>query len=76
MKKFVGILIILFIIMTFTGYTQQAVSANAKFNVVVSIVCNNEHTKTMIESYINRELRNLGDVLIDSSNLLQYLRQK
>ena len=68
MKKFVGILMTLFIIIAFSGHTQQ-VPNNKQFNVLVSVACNNEHTKTMIESYINRELRKLGDVLIDSNNL-------
>ena len=66
MKKFVGILITLFVIMTFPGYTQQVktIPNNIKFIVSTQIKCDDENTKQWISSYIKRELRSLGDVII------------
>ncbi len=76
MKKFVGILITLFIIMTFSGYTQQEEPDldkaltdldNIKYKVYVDITCDDKNTKTLVKSHIHRELRSLGDVQIVTS---------
>ena len=70
MKKFVGILMVLFVITTFRGYTeQQTLPETNRFKVLVAVECDDENTKTLIESYINRELRSLGDVLIASQDM-------
>ena len=71
MKNFVGIVMTLFICMTFRGYTQQVESKRYSFKVKVQIEgCKDGDTKTLIESYINRELRDLGDVLIASQSMI------
>ena len=66
MKIFVGIVMTLFICMTFRGYTQQTVAPQReiKYVVAVDIQCDDENTKQWIKSYINRELRSLGDVVV------------
>ena len=71
--KRISILFLLtaFFICCFTGQPSQSQiqSAPEKFNVFVHVKCRDEVTKTLIESYIKRELRNLRDVLINQNTL-------
>ena len=68
MRK-ISILFLLFAV-CFTGQPIQSQVASKKFNVTVNVRCKDETTKILIESYIKRELRNLGDALVDSQNSL------
>ena len=46
---------------------SQAQWTLPKFHVCVKVTSDDENTKTLIESYINRELRSLGDVKVVTS---------
>ena len=64
-KKVIGmLLLVVFCAVYFPGHAQQIVPLT--FNVLVKVSCSDETTKVLIESYIFRELRNLGDVIVDS----------
>ncbi len=66
-KKISGMLLLaMFCVVGFRGNAQQVVPAT--FNVYVGVQCQNKTTKILIESYIKRELRGLGDVIVDLQN--------
>ena len=46
-----------------------------RYRVAVSITCDNESTKNLIESHIKRELRNLGDVHLTNMEDALYVIQ-
>ena len=50
----------------FTGEPLQSQVTPFKFKVLVSVSCKDSITKDSIKSYINRELRSLGDVQLVS----------
>ena len=66
-RKFLELLLLgVFCTVCFTGNAQQG--ASTKFNVFVPIECSDLTTKSLVESYITRELRNLGDVTVNYQN--------
>lgn len=68
MKKIICLLVVISVY--FTGeptYAPQDVPdriPDRKFEVRVNVTCSDDITRTLIESYIKRELRSLGDVEI------------
>ena len=54
-----------FLTFTFTGQPTDAQRSD-KFQIHVGVTCDDEHTKSLIQSWTKRELRNLGDVAIVS----------
>lgn len=69
-KSFLSmLLLVMFCVVCFQGHTQQVVPDT--FNVFVHVNCENKVTQTLVESYMKRELRNLGDVRINSPNTLK-----
>ena len=64
---FLLVSLMLFLSVTFTGEPTRAQKTH-NFKVHVSVTCEDEHTKSLIQSYIKRELRSLGDVLIVGNN--------
>ena len=50
----------------FTGEPLQSQVTPFKFKVLVSVSCKDSITKDSIKSYVNRELRSLGDVQLVS----------
>ena len=67
---FVGLTLLFSV--AFTGEKTHA-QAPHKFKVHVSVSCADENTKSLIQSYIKRELRSLGDVLIIGRDDAQYI---
>ena len=64
MKKIICLLVVISVY--FTGeptYAPQDIP-DRKFEVLVNVACSDDMTQTLIESYIKRELRSLGDVEI------------
>ena len=64
MKKIICLLVMISVY--FTGeptYAPQDIP-DRKFEVLVNVTCSDDITRTLIESYIKRELRSLGDVEI------------
>ena len=64
MKKIICLLVVISVY--FTGeptYAPQDIP-DRKFEVRVNVTCSDDITRTLIESYIKRELRSLGDVEI------------
>ena len=61
MKKYL-ILLILISIFCFSGQQLTGQDAHEKFTVGVFLTCDGKITKKLIESYIKRDLRSLGDV--------------
>ncbi len=68
MKKFVGILITLFIIMTFSGYTKQE-TPDVKIGIFADVRCNDKNMKILIERYISKELKSLDGVHLGLTSL-------
>ena len=62
----------LFLTFTFTGILSNAQS-RSKFKVHVRVSCDDENTKSLIQSWTKRELRNLGDVVIVRFDDAQYI---
>ena len=56
----------------FTGEKTHA-QVPHKFRVYVGVSCDDENTKTLIQSKIKRELRSLGDVFIVGSDDARYI---
>ena len=54
----------LFLTITFTGQPSDAQSS--KFRIHVSVSCDDEQTRALLQSWIKRELRSLGDVRIST----------
>lgn len=46
------------------AFTGQSANASRKFKVCVTVSCENQRVETLIRSYMNRELRSLGDVTL------------
>ena len=68
-KRIIGMLsLVVLCAICFRGHTQQVVPAI--FNVSVNVSCENEAMKVVAESHIKRELRNLGDVRVNSQDTL------
>ena len=66
---FVGLM--LFLSVVFTGETPHA-QVPSKFKIYVSVSYDDEHIKSLIQSYIKREIRSLGDVLVVGRDDAQY----
>ncbi len=73
MKKFIGIMIALFIIMTFSGYTQQEKLDNTDVGIFLHVSCSNENMKKLIEGHIAKELKNLEGVRMALTSLGEIL---
>ena len=59
------IIIIAFLLsISFTGNQPPQAQTAQKFKVAVYVVCDNAIAKRLMESYIKRELRSLGDVQV------------
>ena len=66
MKHFTTFTLIFFFTAIFIGADEKL---PRKIPVSVAISCDDDTTKSLIESYIKRELRSLGDVsIVDKSN--------
>lgn len=61
-----------FLTFTFTGQLTDAQRPH-RFKVQVNVTCSDENTGTLIQSYIKRELRSLGDVAIVSFDNATYI---
>ena len=61
----------MFLTFTFTGKPSDAQSH--KFKIHVSVSIDDEHTKSLIQSWIKREFRSLGDVSIVSFDDASYI---
>ena len=76
MKKVCLLLLITAIcVVGFTGKPSQSQvqdGQDQKFRVHVSVTCDDESLKNSVESHIKRELRSLGDVIIDIVGLDTY----
>lgn len=60
------------LIFTFTGKPSDAQSHH-KFRICVNVQTEDEHTQSLMQSWIKRELRNLGDVRIVSFDDASYI---
>lgn len=69
---FLFIALTLFLGFAFTGNPSRAQNP-LKFRIHVSVTCDNEHTKSLIQSYTKRELRSLGDVIVVSFDDAYYI---
>lgn len=70
MKRTILILIVLLSSISFTqNPPTQAQNQALRFKVAVLVSCENESAKSLMESYIKRELRSLGDVQIVGNHL-------
>ena len=67
---FVGLTLLFSV--AFTGEPPHA-QVPHKFKVYVNVNCDDENTKSLIQSYIKRELRSLGDVIIISFDDARYI---
>ena len=57
---------------TFTGQSANAQRPH-RFKVYVGVTCDDKHTKSLIQSWTKRELRNLGDVVIIGFEDAEYI---
>ena len=57
----------------FTGRSPVDAQASHTFKVAVNVTCRDENTGTLIQSYIKRELRSLGDVTIVDFDNAKYV---
>lgn len=62
MKRFLTLSIFVFLIVGFIGNAHAP--EVEKFKIYVSVTCKDKNTKSLLESYIKRELRSLQDVII------------
>ena len=68
-KKVIGMLLLaVFCVVGFRGNAQQVVPI--RFNVYISVQCADKVTELLIRGNIQRELRLLGDVLVENPNVL------
>lgn len=75
MKNVMGFLMLAVMSICFMGEPVAVDIENAKFNVHVSVSCDDDTTKAMIESSIKRELRSLGDIeLVEEKDATWILR--
>ena len=58
---------------SFTGKQPSHAQASHKIKVFVSVDCKDENTKNLMQSWIKRELRSLGDVVIETGNDASYI---
>ncbi len=70
MKKFVGILMVLFAITTFRGYTQEAsTELDNDVGIFLHVKCSNENIRKLAEGHIAKELKSLDGVRMAFTSL-------
>ena len=67
------LLSILGMLLTFTFTGKPSDAQSHKFRIYVSVSIDDEHTKSLIQSWIKREFRSLGDVSIVSFDEASYI---
>ena len=77
MKNMYMFLLLIICSIGFTGrpIQSQVAPEQHRYAVAVTTTCDNESTKNLIESYIKRELRNLGDVRLTNIEDALYVIQ-
>lgn len=63
-------ILLLFTVISIFCFTRKLLQSHDnpdKFRVEVSVNCDDEGTKRLIESYIKRELRSLGDIVVSKT---------
>ena len=59
------------LVLSFTGKHSQSEKSTNKFKISVLVNCKDEITKNSIQSFINRELRSLQDVIVITDPIKQ-----